>query len=91
MEKNIRITIGYFRIKVPCVQQTMSHDSTESSISYNFLVKDEPLVLNPLGERSSSSSPIEEVLVGPFCATFIAVGMLRQLRVNLRLRDGQRC
>ena len=76
-------------MKIPCVQQTISHDSTESNISYNFLVKDEPLVLNPLGERSSSSSPIEEVLVGQFCATFIAVGMLRQLRDDLRLRDEQ--
>ena len=67
----------------------MSHDSTESSISYSFFVNDEPLVLNPLGERSSSSSPIEEVLVGPFCAIFIAVGILRRLTDDKRLLGGQ--
>ena len=60
---------------IPCVQQTISDDSAESNISYNFFVNDDPDVLNPFGERSSSSSPIDDVLESPVCETLRVVGI----------------
>ena len=60
---------------VPCVQQTMSHDSAESRISYNFFVNELPEVLNPLGDLSSSSSPKDDVLEGPACCALRTVGI----------------
>jgi hypothetical protein len=60
----------------------MSHDSAESNISYNFLVKDDPEVLNPFGDLSSSSSPSDDVLVGPTCGALRTVGIARCFRLQ---------
>ena len=38
-------------------------------------MNDDPEVLNPFGDRSSSSSPIDDVLDGPACCAATAVGI----------------